>query len=288
MSASCWLVACGTASGRVNRMSYESKARLKARGILAALFCAGIALSACTPATTEIPMTGSSNPSDPATVKAQVEQLKQALADLHAFKVETQQAIGPQKWADKGLRNMDCKTPDGEGGVNYSVLTLTSRPRRPGSLSQRRQNVLGIQGLHHPHRNQPTGTGPHPPLRQRRRRTPRVLLRKHRGLQPRDEQRLRRRRPQRNLQRAGQAGSKRQPLTDYQGELTSPGPLLTLGWCTEINARRCVQPTRPGVSSRCATMAAWGRAPGSARECVLTMLKPASCSRADISSTGQK
>ncbi len=109
-------------------MSYESKARLKARGILAALFCAGIALSACTPTTTEIPMTGSSNPSDPATVKAQVEELKQALADLHAFKVETQQAIGPQKWADEGLRNMDCKTPDGEDGVNYSVLTLTSDP----------------------------------------------------------------------------------------------------------------------------------------------------------------
>lgn len=106
-------------------MSCESKARLKARGILAALFCAGIALSACTPTTTEIPMTGSSNPSDPATVKAQVEELKQALADLHAFKTETQQAIGPQKWVDKGLRNMDCKTPDGQDGVNYSVMSQT-------------------------------------------------------------------------------------------------------------------------------------------------------------------
>ncbi|MEO3940752.1 hypothetical protein V3C41_06670 [Paenarthrobacter nicotinovorans] len=106
-------------------MSYESRARLKARGILAALFCAGIALSACTPATTEIPMTGSSNPSDPATVKAQVEELKQALADLHAFKSETQQAIGPQKWADKSLRNMDCSTPKGEEGVNYSVMSQT-------------------------------------------------------------------------------------------------------------------------------------------------------------------
>ncbi|MET4541730.1 hypothetical protein ABIE37_003532 [Arthrobacter bambusae] len=106
-------------------MSYESKARLKARGILAALFCAGIALSACTPATTEIPMTGSSNPSDPATVKAQVEELKQALTDLHAFKVETQQAIGPQTWVDKGTRNMDCRTSDGQDGVNYSILTQT-------------------------------------------------------------------------------------------------------------------------------------------------------------------
>ncbi|WP_458107884.1 hypothetical protein M1D51_20730 [Arthrobacter sp. R3-55] len=105
-------------------MSDESKARLKAGGILAALFCAGIALSACTP-TTENPRTGSSNPSDPVTVKAQVEQLKQALADLHAFKVGTQQAIGPQKWADEGLRNMDCSTPKGEEGVNYSVMSQT-------------------------------------------------------------------------------------------------------------------------------------------------------------------
>ena len=108
-------------------MSYESKARIKASRILAGLFCAAIALSACTP-TTENPMTGSSNPSDPATVKAQVEELKQALADLHAFKTETQQAIGPQKWVDKGLRNMDCKTPDGQDGVNYSVMSQTPDP----------------------------------------------------------------------------------------------------------------------------------------------------------------
>ncbi|MCP1411869.1 hypothetical protein J3D46_001135 [Paenarthrobacter sp. A20] len=70
-------------------------------------------------------MTGSANPSDPATVKAQVEQLKQALADLHAFKSETQQAIGPQKWVDKGTRNMDCRTSDGQNGVNYSVMSQT-------------------------------------------------------------------------------------------------------------------------------------------------------------------
>ena len=92
-------------------MSFESKARLKARRLLAALVCAAVALSACTP-TTENPMTGSSNPSDPATVKAQVEELKQALKDLHAFKTETQQAIGPQKWVDKGLRNSACVAGD--------------------------------------------------------------------------------------------------------------------------------------------------------------------------------
>ncbi|MDR6437504.1 hypothetical protein J2790_002653 [Paenarthrobacter nicotinovorans] len=73
-------------------------------------------------------MTGSANPSDPATVKAQVEELKQALADLHAFKTETQQAIGPQKWVDKGTRNMDCRTSDGQDGVNYSILTQTPDP----------------------------------------------------------------------------------------------------------------------------------------------------------------
>ncbi|SEJ84151.1 hypothetical protein SAMN04487917_1252, partial [Arthrobacter sp. yr096] len=95
-------------------MSYESKARLKTSRILAALVCAAVALSACTP-TTENPMTGSNN-SDPATVKALVEELKQALVDLHAFKVETQQAIGPQKWVDKGTRNMDCRTSDGQDG----------------------------------------------------------------------------------------------------------------------------------------------------------------------------
>ncbi|MEJ2812382.1 hypothetical protein WBN73_12695 [Paenarthrobacter sp. CCNWLY172] len=73
-------------------------------------------------------MTGSSNPSDPATVKAQVEELKQALADLHAFKTETQKAIGPQKWKDEGLRNMSCSTSDGKDGVNYSVLSQTMEP----------------------------------------------------------------------------------------------------------------------------------------------------------------
>ncbi|WP_091327052.1 hypothetical protein [Arthrobacter sp. cf158] len=72
-------------------------------------------------------MTGSNN-SDPATVKAQVEELKQALKDLHAFKTETQKAIGPQKWADEGLRNIACNAGDGREGVNYSVLTLTSDP----------------------------------------------------------------------------------------------------------------------------------------------------------------
>ncbi|WGM20870.1 hypothetical protein QEH68_01380 [Paenarthrobacter sp. OM7] len=70
-------------------------------------------------------MTGSSDPSDPATVKAQVEQLKQALADLHAFKVETQKAIGPQKWVDKGTRNSAYNAGDGREGVNYSVMSQT-------------------------------------------------------------------------------------------------------------------------------------------------------------------
>ncbi|MCD4850507.1 hypothetical protein LN996_06755 [Arthrobacter sp. AK01] len=108
-------------------MPFEPKARLADLRILAGLFCAALALSACTP-TTENPMTGSANPSDPATVKAQVEELKQALADLHAFKTETQQAIGPQKWVDKGTRNMDCRTSDGQDGVNYSILTQTPDP----------------------------------------------------------------------------------------------------------------------------------------------------------------
>ncbi|SDX31492.1 hypothetical protein SAMN04487912_11046 [Arthrobacter sp. cf158] len=108
-------------------MSYEPRARLKTSRILAALVCAAVALSACTP-TTENPMTGTANPSDPATVKAQVEELKQALKDLHAFKTETQQAIGPQKWVDKGTRNMDCRTSDGQDGVNYSILTQTPDP----------------------------------------------------------------------------------------------------------------------------------------------------------------
>ncbi|SDX31517.1 hypothetical protein SAMN04487912_11047 [Arthrobacter sp. cf158] len=105
-------------------MSYEPRARVKSSRILAVLVGAGIALSACTP-TAENPMTGSSNPSDPATVKAQVEELKQALKDLHAFKTETQQAIGPQKWVDKGLRNSACNAGDGREGVNYSVMSQT-------------------------------------------------------------------------------------------------------------------------------------------------------------------
>ncbi len=108
-------------------MPHEPKYRHKAGRILAALVFAAIALSACTPTTTENPMTGS-NPSDPATVKAQVKELEQALADLHAFKTETQQVIGPHKWADEGLRNMACRTPDGQEGVNYSVLSLTADP----------------------------------------------------------------------------------------------------------------------------------------------------------------
>ena len=73
-------------------------------------------------------MTSSSSPSDPAAVIAQVEQLKQALADLHAFKVETQQVIGPQKWEDKVIRNSSCTTDDGKDGVNYRVLTQTANP----------------------------------------------------------------------------------------------------------------------------------------------------------------
>ncbi|MEJ1115605.1 hypothetical protein WBN73_15625 [Paenarthrobacter sp. CCNWLY172] len=105
-------------------MPHKPKSRIKASRILAGLFCAALALSACTP-TTEIPMTGSSDPSDPATVKAQVEELKQALADLHAFKTETQKAIGPQKWVDKGTRNSACNAGDGREGVNYSVMSQT-------------------------------------------------------------------------------------------------------------------------------------------------------------------
>lgn len=70
-------------------------------------------------------MTSSSSPSDPATVKAQVEQLKQALRDLHAFKTETQKVIGPQQWADKNLRNSGCSTQDGQDGVNYSIMSQT-------------------------------------------------------------------------------------------------------------------------------------------------------------------
>ncbi|MEQ4567422.1 hypothetical protein [Paenarthrobacter sp. CAP02] len=108
-------------------MPHEPKNRHKACRILAAVVFAAITLSACTPNTTENPMSGS-NPSDPATVKAQVTELKQALADLHAFKTETQQVIGPHKWADEGLRNMACRTPDGQEGVNYSILSLTADP----------------------------------------------------------------------------------------------------------------------------------------------------------------
>ncbi|SCZ60548.1 hypothetical protein SAMN02799638_02937 [Arthrobacter sp. UNCCL28] len=111
----------------MNRMSYEPKARIKASSILAALVGAAMVMSACTP-TTENPMTGSSNPSDPATVKAQVEELKQALKDLHAFKTETQKAIGPQKWVDKGTRNSACNAGDGREGVNYSVMSQTPDP----------------------------------------------------------------------------------------------------------------------------------------------------------------
>ncbi|SEJ84138.1 hypothetical protein SAMN04487917_1251 [Arthrobacter sp. yr096] len=105
-------------------MSYEPRARVKSSRILAVLVGAAVALSACTP-TAENPMTGSSNPSDPATVKAQVEGLKQALKDLHAFKTETQKAIGPQKWVDKGTRNSACNAGDGREGVNYSVMSQT-------------------------------------------------------------------------------------------------------------------------------------------------------------------
>ncbi|MGF6834688.1 hypothetical protein QF015_002871 [Paenarthrobacter sp. TE4293] len=112
-------------SERVNLMSYEPKARLRTRYVLTGLLSMLLALSACTPTTTEKPMTGPNNPSDPATVKAQVEELKQALADLHAFKTETQQAIGTQKWVDEGLRNGPCTTPGGEDGVNYIVLSQT-------------------------------------------------------------------------------------------------------------------------------------------------------------------
>ncbi|ASN18485.1 hypothetical protein [Arthrobacter sp. YN] len=106
-------------------MPFEPKARLAGRRLLATLVGAALALSACTPTTTENPMNGSSNPSDPATVKAQVEELKQALMDLRAFKNETQNTVGSQKWADKSLRNMDCSTPKGEEGVNYSVMSQT-------------------------------------------------------------------------------------------------------------------------------------------------------------------
>ncbi|WP_426005340.1 hypothetical protein ACPFL9_01335 [Paenarthrobacter sp. NyZ202] len=100
----------------------------KARSFLAVLLCAAFALSACIPTTTEKPMTGSNNPSDPATVMAQVEELKQALEDLHAFKTETQKAIGPQTWKDKGARNSGCTTLGGQDGVNYIILSQTADP----------------------------------------------------------------------------------------------------------------------------------------------------------------
>ncbi|MCR1161602.1 hypothetical protein NEK97_09035 [Paenarthrobacter sp. UW852] len=109
-------------------MPHEPKNRHKTGRILAAVVFTAIALSACTPTTTENPMTGSNNPSDPATVKAQVEELKQALTDLHAFKTETQQTIGTQKWEDKNLRNSSCTTDDGKDGVNYRILSQTLDP----------------------------------------------------------------------------------------------------------------------------------------------------------------
>lgn len=110
-------------------MSHEPRPRLKVLRILVAFFCVAVFLSACTPITTENTMTGTSSPSDPATVKAQVEQLKQALADLHAFKTETQKVIGPQKWADTDNPvNSACTTGDGKDGVNYSILSQTSDP----------------------------------------------------------------------------------------------------------------------------------------------------------------
>lgn len=107
-------------------MPYEPRPRLKVLRILAALFCVALFLSACTPITTENTMTGASSPSDPATVKAQVEQLKQALTDLEAFQTKTQKAIGNQKWAmDKNPVNGGCKTRDGQGGVQYRVIMST-------------------------------------------------------------------------------------------------------------------------------------------------------------------
>ncbi|MGJ3190619.1 hypothetical protein [Paenarthrobacter sp. FR1] len=109
-------------------MPFEPKARLAGRRLLASLVGAAVALSACTPAATENPMAGSSNPSDPAAVKAQVEELQQALKDLQAFKTETQKAIGPQKWVDKGTRNSACNAGDEREGVNYSVMSQTPDP----------------------------------------------------------------------------------------------------------------------------------------------------------------
>jgi hypothetical protein len=110
-------------------MSYEPKGRTAASCIFAALFCAAFVLTACMPATTENPMNGSSSSSDPATVKAQVEELKQALADLQAFKTATQQTIGSQQWADTDNPiNSACNTSDGQSGVNYSILSQTSDP----------------------------------------------------------------------------------------------------------------------------------------------------------------
>ncbi|MCR1162623.1 MULTISPECIES: hypothetical protein [Micrococcaceae] len=103
-------------------MPFEPEAPVRASSILAGLFCAAIALSGCTPTTRDYP-------SDPATVKAQVQELKQALADLNAFKTETQKVIGPQKWADTDKpANSSCSTPDGQDGVNYSILTQTPDP----------------------------------------------------------------------------------------------------------------------------------------------------------------
>ena len=152
-------------SERVILMSYESKARLQdpqysCQLVLRMLF----ALSACTPTTTENPMTGSSNPSDPATVKAQVEELKQALKDLHAFKTETQKPSGPRNGRIKASETWTAAHPKGEEGVNYSVMSQTLETRRHGIVGQRCQDVLGIQRLHHPRRIKPKGPREHPSL----------------------------------------------------------------------------------------------------------------------------
>jgi hypothetical protein len=112
---------------RVNYMHHEPRTRLKTLRVSIALFCGAAFLSACAPTTTENPMTGSSNPSDPAPVQAQVEQLKQALKDVQAFQTETQKVIGPQKWTPfENPVNATCRTKDGKEGVNYRVVMDTT------------------------------------------------------------------------------------------------------------------------------------------------------------------
>ncbi|MDP9904703.1 hypothetical protein [Arthrobacter bambusae] len=110
-------------------MTHElrSRPRLYDLRFAVALLCVAALLTACTPVTMENAMAGSKNPSDPATVKAQVEQLKQALRDVQVFQTETQKVIGPEKWTPfENPVNGGCRTKDGKAGVNYRVIMDTT------------------------------------------------------------------------------------------------------------------------------------------------------------------